>query len=184
MSTTDATSERPSSETQQPAFGPAGPEAGESPLRDPGTPSGQLSLAFKRAMVAMRRLKGRETQRAGQLSFAQYGVLHGLAGRSDCSARALAEHSDLSPATVTQMLEALEAAGLVTRTRSERDRRVVLSELTERGAAVLAERQREFEGRWKAATDEFSDEEMAAAARVLHRVADVFESLGQDPPAR
>lgn len=147
------------------------------------TSSGELSVAFKRAMVAMRRLKGRESQRPGQLSFAQYGVLHGLSGRSDCSARELAEYSDLSPATVAQMLEHLEAAGLVTRTRSARDRRVVLSELTERGAAVLAERQQRVEGRWKAAIEEFSEQEMTAAARVLHRVADVFEWLAEETPA-
>ena len=184
MSTTDTIPELPSPVAQQHAGGPAGPPAEGSALRDPATPSGQLSAAFKRAMVAVRRLKGRESQRLGQLSFAQYGLLHGLSGHSECSARELAEHSDLSPATVTQMLETLEAAGLVTRARSVRDRRVVFSELTERGAAVLAERQAHVEGRWQTAIAEFSEDELTAAARVLHRVADVFESLAQDPPTQ
>jgi DNA-binding IclR family transcriptional regulator len=47
----------------------------------------------------------------------------------------LALAADLAPATVTQMLDSLEAAGLVERVRSQRDRRVVLIPLTERRGA-------------------------------------------------
>ena len=91
-------------------------------------------------------------------------------------------HTDLAPATVAQMLEHLEAAGLVTRTRSDQDRRVVLSVLTERGAAIVAERQQQMEERWRGALDEFSPEELTTAARVLNRAADMFESLSQESP--
>ena len=98
------------------------------------------------------------------------------------SARELAEHADLTPATVAQMLEHLEAAGLVKRTRSEQDRRVVLSVLTERGAAVVAERHAQMEPRWRAALAEFSDDELSAAARVLDRLADYFDALLDDDP--
>lgn len=183
MSTAELPGELASADATQTASGPAGPLAGGSAFYDVSTPTGQVGMAFKRAMVAVRKLRGRETQRIGQLSYAQYGLLHGLAGGCEVSSRELAGQTDLSPATVTQMLESLEAAGLVTRTRSELDRRVVLSVLTDRGAAVLAERQQKMEGRWKQALDECSDAELAAAAKVLHRVADVFESLSQDTPA-
>jgi DNA-binding MarR family transcriptional regulator len=152
-------------------------------IQDPSTPAGQLGIAFKRAMVAVRRLRGRETHRPGQLSFAQYGLLHGLAGAGELSARELAEQADLTPATVTQMLEHLEAAGLVLRTRSEQDRRVVLSILTDRGAAVVAERHAQMEPRWRAALAGFSDRELTAAARVLGRLADYFDALLEDTPA-
>jgi DNA-binding MarR family transcriptional regulator len=141
-----------------------------------------VAVAFKRAMVAMRRLRGRESQRIHQLSYAQLGLLHGLAGRQECSARQLAEHSDLSPATVTQMLEHLEDAGLVRRTRSDQDRRVVHTVLTEQGAAVVAERQRDMEARWKVGLGEFSSDELTAAARVLNRLAEVVESLSREAP--
>lgn len=171
------------SEPSLPASGPAGPLAGRSPFYDASTPTGQVGIAFKRAMVAVRRLRGRETQRIGQLSYAQYGLLHGLSERCECSARDLAEHSNLSPATVTQMLEHLEHAGLVTRTRSAQDRRVVLSVLTERGEAVVAERQQEMEARWTDALTDVTDADLAAAVKVLNRVADLFESLGEDTPA-
>ena len=161
----------------------AEPKAIASSLSDPATPAGQLGIAFKRAMVAVRRLRGRETHRPGQLSYAQYGLLFGLSGVCELSARELAEHADLTPATVTQMLESLEAGGLVTRTRSEQDRRVVLSALTERGAAVVAERRAQMEPRWQAALADFSDRELVAAARVLTRLADYFDALLDDSGA-
>jgi DNA-binding MarR family transcriptional regulator len=157
-------------------------KASTSAIHDPGTPAGRLGLAFKRAMVAVRKLRGRETHRPGQISYAQYGLLFGLASRNECSARELAEHTDLTPATVAQMLEHLEAAGLVTRIRSDEDRRVVLSTLTERGVTVVAARQAQMEPRWQAALAEFSDSELSAAARVLDRLADYFDDLLDDSP--
>jgi len=164
------------------ASGPARPlAAAPSAIYDPSTPAGQLGLAFKRAMVAVRKLRGRETTRHGQISHAQYGVLFGLSG-CECSARELAEHTDLTPATVTQMLEHLEAAGLVKRTRSEEDRRVVLSALTEHGAAVVAGRKSEMEPRWRAALADFSDDDLTAAARVLDRLADYFDAYSATAP--
>jgi DNA-binding MarR family transcriptional regulator len=104
-------------------------------------------------------------------------VLFGLAGTGEASARELAERADLTPATVTQMLDHLEAAGLVQRTRSAEDRRVVLSALTELGAGVVAKRQALMEPRWQAALAEFDDAELASAARILNRLADYFDSL-------
>lgn len=158
----------------------AEPPAEASAFYDPSTASGKVGLAFKRAMVAVRRLRGRESQRIGQLSYAQYGLLHGLAGRCECSARELAEQTDLSPATVTQMLEHLEAAGLVTRTRSEQDRRVVLSVLTEVGAAVVADRQQRLEHHWRKALEGFTDRDLDVTARVLGRIAEAFDSLSRE----
>jgi DNA-binding MarR family transcriptional regulator len=163
------------------AGGPAGPPAAQRDIHDPSTPEGQLGLAFKRAMVAIRKLRGRETNRPGQISYAQYGLLFGLAGVCERSARDLADHTDLTPATVTQMLEHLEAAGLVTRTRSEQDRRVVLSALTRRGEEVVAERRAQMEPRWHEALSGFSDSELKAAARVLGRLADYFDAMLDDP---
>jgi DNA-binding MarR family transcriptional regulator len=150
-------------------------------IHDPTTPTGQLGLAFKRAMVAVRKLRGRETHRSGQISYAQYGLLFGLAGTGELSARELAEQADLTPGTVTQMLDHLEAGGLVRRTRSAQDRRIVFSALTERGAAVVAERKAQMEPRWQAALAEFSDRDLTAAARVLNRLADYFDTLHDHP---
>jgi DNA-binding MarR family transcriptional regulator len=146
----------------------------------PRTPHEQLGASFKAAMAAVRRLRGRETHRPGALSFAQYGLLFGLSGGGAMSTRDLAERADLGAATATQMLETLEAAGLVERTRSELDKRVVLTRLTERGRAVVDEHHARVSPRWRAALDEFSDDELRTAAAVLARLAHYFDEL-QDP---
>lgn len=140
-------------------------------------PHRQLARSFKGAMAAVRRLRGRETRRPGELSDAQYGLLFSLRDRSELSSSELAVAADLSAATTTEMLDALETAGLVKRTRSERDRRVVLTSLTERGRALVDERHARYEPRWRAAFAEFSDEELRTAATILDRMATLFDDL-------
>jgi DNA-binding MarR family transcriptional regulator len=148
--------------------------AGEAAPLDPLS---QLGRSFKGAMAAVRRLRGREVRRPGELSDAQYGLLFSLRDRNELSSSELAVAADLSPATTTEMLEALEQAELVTRTRSQRDRRVVLTSLTDHGRALVAERHARYEPRWRAAFAEFSDEELRTAAAVLDRMAALFDDL-------
>lgn len=140
-------------------------------------PHEQISLAFKAAMASVRRLRGRETHRPGALSNAQYGMLFSLATRPQMSTRELAEAADLSPATVTQMLEGLEAHGLVTRLRSAEDKRVVLTGLSDRGREVVEHHRAMVEPRWRAALSEFSPGELATTAAVLRRLAQHFDEL-------
>jgi DNA-binding MarR family transcriptional regulator len=140
-------------------------------------PHDQLGFAFKAAMAAVRRLRGRETHRPGSLSNAQYGLLFSLSTAAQMSARELAEAAALSPATVTQMLDGLEAHGLVTRLRSSEDKRVVLTALTERGRQVVEEHRARVEPRWRAALGEFTPRELATAAAVLNRLAQHFDEL-------
>jgi DNA-binding MarR family transcriptional regulator len=159
---------------------PNGFNAGHPPLTpNPETPQARLGAAFKRAMGAVRRLRGRETHHPEQISFAQYALLFSLTGVCEGSARQLAEQADLSPATVAQMLDSLEAQGLVRRARSDQDRRVVTSSLTERGEHLVADRHARMEPRWRAALGEFDDEELLVAARVLERLADYFDALSE-----
>jgi DNA-binding MarR family transcriptional regulator len=143
-------------------------------------PLTRVGHSFKAAMAAVRRLRGRETQRLGKLSYAQYSLLFGLAAEPALSGSQLALIADLSPATVTQMLDHLEAGGLVQRVRSDRDKRVVLSSLTARGRELVERRRASFEGRWKAALAEFDDEQLATAATVLDRIAQLFDEVVED----
>jgi DNA-binding MarR family transcriptional regulator len=146
----------------------------------------QLGRSFKRAMAAVRRLRGRETHRPGELSYAQYALLFSLAdadGRGsvrELSVRDLACAAELSPPSVTQMLDHLAAMGLVARVRSELDKRVVLTSLTQRGQALIAKRRALFEPRWRAALAEFDDHELAIASAVLARLGAMFEDFTSD----
>jgi DNA-binding MarR family transcriptional regulator len=136
-----------------------------------------LAGAFKACVGALRRLRGRETRHAGALSDAQYGLLFGLREHETLPTSELALMADLSPATATGMLDGLEASGLVSRVRSDRDRRVVLTSLTERGRALVDERHARFAPRWAAALAEFSDDELRTAAAVLHRLREMFDGF-------
>lgn len=140
----------------------------------------QLQDAFKDVMVATRRLRGRDTHRHGELSYAQYHLLCGLAEHDELPAGELALAADLTPATVTQMLDSLTEMGLVERTRSERDRRVVNCTLTRRGRELLTKRRAHFQQRWQAELAEFSTQDLATAAAVLDRVRAILDDPSTD----
>lgn len=138
---------------------------------------GRVAHAFKAVTVAMRRLRGRQSQyRGGRLSYAQVSLLFGLDCGHGVSARELAETAVLSPATVTQMLEALETEGLVTRERSAEDRRVVLTRLTEHGEELMGAHRAEIQARWRATLAAFDEEQLNAASEVLSALAAMFEN--------
>ena len=155
----------------------------------PAPGAGQLAdatafgSAFKSAMASVRKLRGRDTHHPGELSYAQYGLLFGLAERGELCASDLAGLADVAPASATTMLDRLEEAGLVRRSRSDRDRRLVLVSLTDRGEGVVAERRARYEGRWTAALAEFTGEELRGATAVLERVARMFDELALDADA-
>jgi DNA-binding MarR family transcriptional regulator len=70
------------------------------------------------------------------LTHPQYLVMLALWSEDRRSAGTLAATLALEPATLSPLLKRLEAAGLVTRRRSESDERVLLIELTETGRAL------------------------------------------------
>jgi DNA-binding MarR family transcriptional regulator len=136
-----------------------------------------LGRSFKGLTAALRRLRGRETHHPGDLSYAQYGMLFGLADGAPKSSRELALAADVSPATATEMLEAMATSGLVERTRSEEDKRIVLTSLTDRGMAVVEDARARYEPRWRAALEGFSEEELRSAAAVLDALREMFDEL-------
>ncbi|MHB1837181.1 MAG: MarR family winged helix-turn-helix transcriptional regulator [Solirubrobacteraceae bacterium] len=154
----------------------AGPsESGERPARREA--AYELGRAFKQCVGAMRRMRGREQHRHEELSDAQYGLLFGLREAGPMATSELALLADLSPASATEMLEGLAAAGLVMRQRSEQDRRVVLTSLTEHGRELLDERHARFVARFEEGMAGFSDRDLRTAAEVLHGLAAMFDGI-------
>lgn len=140
----------------------------------------QVARSFKRALAAVRRMRGRETHDPGELTDAQYSLLFCLRDKSQLSLRDLADAADLSPASVTEMLEGLAAAGLVERIRCERDRRVVLTSLTASGRALVEARRARSETKLHAALAQFSDDDLRTAAAVLDRFREMFDEIAKD----
>jgi DNA-binding MarR family transcriptional regulator len=144
--------------------------------------SRELGRALQGALAAARRLRGRETQKGGEVAHAQYALLFELAERGELAAGELAAAAELAPATVTGMLDHLAEAGLVVRTRSERDRRLVVSRLTDAGRARVAARRARLEPLWNAALVDFDARDLAAATAVLDRLRTFFETLDDKAP--
>jgi DNA-binding MarR family transcriptional regulator len=141
-----------------------------------------LADSFKTLMGAVRRLRGRETHSSEGLSNAQFQLLFGLRDGKLLSGGERAFVAGLSPATTTQMLDGLEAAGLVVRKRSLQDRRKVMTSLTERGHALVEERHARFAPMWRQALAGFSDDELATAGAVMDKLGELFDELATADP--
>jgi DNA-binding MarR family transcriptional regulator len=151
--------------------------ASEAPPRGKAQSMEALAHSFKRATAAARRLRGRDTHRPGALSHAPYQVLFELLRGGELPAGALAAVADVSPASMTQMLDRLADAGLVERVRSERDRRVVGARLTDAGRAVCEERRAALEPLWREMLAGFSADELRTTAAVLDRLGELYDHL-------
>lgn len=79
----------------------------------------------------------KELERALGITLPQLVVLRAVRMLGEVTTGKLSAAASLSPATVTTILDKLEARGLVLRYRNAEDRRVVHSKLTERGAQML-----------------------------------------------
>jgi DNA-binding MarR family transcriptional regulator len=73
------------------------------------------------------------------LTYPQFLVMAALWGEDAVTVGALGERLRLDTSTLTPLLKRLEAAGLLTRRRSDADERRVIVSLTERGSAMRAE---------------------------------------------
>jgi DNA-binding MarR family transcriptional regulator len=159
------------------------PRVQAAPAPAGGPPHASVSafgLSFKAAMAAVRRLRGRDTHRPGEVSYAQCSLLFALAEHGQLAASELASLADVAPATATAMLDSLASGGFVERSRSERDRRLVLVLLTPRGDELVAARRARFERLWADALVEFSERELNTATAVVDRARAVFDEIAAE----
>jgi DNA-binding MarR family transcriptional regulator len=137
-----------------------------------------LRESFRGVMAATRRMRGRDTQRGGgELGYAQLMLLAALYERGALPAGELACAAELTPATVTQMLDNLAAAGHVERARSEDDRRVVVTRLTTQGSRRVEAKRAEWEGRWARGFADLEPGDLRAGAAVLARIRAMLEEM-------
>ena len=138
-----------------------------------------LGKAFRRVFRSLRRLRGRDTHLIGsEVSHAQMELLIELSEQGPLSAGDLAMAAQLTPATVTQMLDHLAASGHVQRTRSSTDRRVVVTALTPYGEEKVRAKRALWQQRWETVLADIDAEDLRTTTRVLERLNAVFE----DPP--
>lgn len=144
-------------------------EAWEAELLD-------LGKAFRRVFRSLRRLRGRDTHLIGsEVSHAQMELLIELSEQGPLSAGELATAAQLTPATVTQMLDHLAASGHVQRTRSSTDRRVVVTALTVQGEEKVRAKRALWQQRWETILADIDAKDLRTTTHVLERLNAVFE---------
>lgn len=144
---------------------------------EPDPAVAEVLAAFGEFLVAQRRLRGRDSRHPGDLSFAQLRVLAALEEGESCPTGQLAEKAGVSPATVTGMLDNLEEMGIVARVRSDEDRRVVLTRLTDEGRRLRDQKRREVRGAFEEALTSLGPRDLAAAPRILRLLAGAMEAM-------
>ena len=105
-------------------------------------------------------------------SIGHMGFLHALAGFGGRAAPGqLARKLDVTPATATQAISALESKGLITREREPGDLRAVRVVLTTKGRAVQKQWGEAILGHIREKLAKLSDSDLATVAEILARVA-------------
>lgn len=92
----------------------------------------QLLKSIRR-IVRANDLQSRVLAKSTGLTGPQLVILTAVAELGEVTTQALADHADLSAATVVMVLENLEQRAIVERYRSSTDRRIVFTRLTEKG---------------------------------------------------
>lgn len=137
---------------------------------------------------AERRLRGRDQRKGGAgraagITHAHIRALVSLLDADEITAGALARAADLNPASVTPMIDHLEADGLIQRRRSQEDRRVTYLSLTPEGRRRVLAGRVEWQAKLAAELEGFSREEIRAGCAVMNRLAELLEGVSCAAPS-
>ena len=142
----------------------------EAPAQDPAADEA-LSEAF---WAVARRLRERsaETLAPWDITPAHLRALRVLRRHGPVRLSALSEHLQIAPRSATEVVDALEARGLVRRRADPGDRRATLAEVTDHGAAILAEIRASRGAEAGRVFGRLTPDDRADLARLLSRLRD------------
>jgi DNA-binding MarR family transcriptional regulator len=147
---------------------------------DTDTPRGsieELRRSLARMSGAERRLRSRDHAHSGEPTHAQLRSIAALGREKEMTVGEIARSAELKPATVTAMIDQLEAADIVQRERSTQDRRVCNVSLTPAGWRLLEEKLSRWQALWEQELAELTDVELETAVRVIHQVTAIYDSV-------
>jgi DNA-binding MarR family transcriptional regulator len=113
----------------------------------------------------------KELARRADLTGPQLTVLKMLEGLGDLSLSDLSERIRAQNSTVTGIIDRMEREGLVLRSRSTEDRRVVRIKLTEKGARIARDIEVEPMEIFRSALESLTPGEMSDLLRILTKIA-------------
>jgi DNA-binding MarR family transcriptional regulator len=139
-----------------------------------GEPRERLLESLRGLLAAAASRRGRDTRRPGELSFAQTTLARRLYERGPLAGNRLAEAARLSPSAASEMLDGLERSGVISRQHTDADRRARIVSLTEKGRTLVEMKLHAFRAEVAEALVDCTDDELAAAAKVLDRLTEMF----------
>ncbi len=124
----------------------------------------------------------KRAEKVGGLTGPQVWAMKVLAESSPIRVTDLARRMYLHPSTVVGILDRLEQQGQVTRTRSEKDHRVVTVSLTAKGRETVSKVPRIAQGLLLKGLEELSDGDLQTASEGLRRLVVILGVEGMPPP--
>lgn len=138
------------------------------------------------SLVALRRILratdryARDLAKAAGLTAAQFRVLQVVAERGFCTAKDIAQRMRISQATVTSLVDKLVRQGMVTRQRSETDRRQTNIVITDLGRETIKKAPDALQQRYVRKFEALEDWEQASLISALERVAAMLDAEDLD----
>jgi DNA-binding MarR family transcriptional regulator len=135
----------------------------------------ELSLSALRRITRATEVHSRALVREHQLTGPQLAILMEVSRQGEAPIGALAKASFIGAPTVTGIVDRLERQGLVSRVRSDADRRQVLITLTAAGKRVLARDPSPLQAGFREQLLELPKIEQRKICEALDRVASMME---------
>lgn len=108
----------------------------------------------------------------------QPDILGYLLENGECSQKELAEHLEVSPASIATSLKRMSKSGFIERTEDEKDRRINRIRLTEPGKEAFLAGRKICDSVDGMMFDGFTDEEIEALTSMLARISDNLSADG------
>lgn len=137
-------------------------------------------------LVALRRviratdLHSKRLSKVAGLTAPQLLILQTLRNKGDLPAGEIANDISLSQATVTTIMDRLEARGLITRTRSHQDKRKVITSITDAGREILSHAPMPLQEHFVRQFSALHEWEQTAIISSLQRVACMMDAENID----
>ncbi|MBT9384780.1 MarR family transcriptional regulator [Pseudooceanicola sp. CBS1P-1] len=138
------------------------------------------SLIALRRILRATELFGKELAHAAGLSPVQFRVLQLVAEQGMSTPKAISVQMGVTQATITALLDRLEKQGMITRARSQVDRRQMNIAVTEKGRATVAEAPDPLQQRYVRQFESLKDWEQAQIIAALERVASMLDAEDMD----
>jgi DNA-binding MarR family transcriptional regulator len=156
-------------------------EAGPAPdSNGQRQPVAELQHAVYTLMAAQRRLNWRAKRSGGSIAPDRLRVLMVLEVEGEATHSQLVRETELTPATISVMVDELVGGGLVQRRRDASDGRVWWITLTDDGRAVTARHREAWVRTFADAFGATPDADLGTAVEVIDRVTEILESIAND----